>query len=232
MARGRMHKRFGKRRRHHDNPSPKRNPPLLTDVAEFILPGFAGFAATRFLTRIAATQIEKRKPSWGKHAGALASLASFFSAWFLAHRSKFLEKYHTPLVVGSGIAALQSIIQLYIPRVGWMVSDATPEMLETAVDPTQVASGNGVTPAQLTAAGFNLTDDDPQDYQYNDSYDAGIFSKNGNGHHHQRPPVSSSGAPQQSPPATTDDDDILSELDASTPQGAGVGGVFSGGFGN
>jgi hypothetical protein len=47
------------RRRHGE---PRRNPPLSTDVVAQIIPGFAAFAATRFVTRTAATQIAKRWP--------------------------------------------------------------------------------------------------------------------------------------------------------------------------
>ena len=223
MARGRLHKRFGKRRRKYaDNPAPRSrsNPPLLTDVAELLGPGFAAFVATRFLTRIAAVQVEKWKPSWGKHAGAVASIGSFLAAWFLAHRVKWLEKYHTPLVVGSGIATGQSIMQLYLPRVGWIVSDATPEL-------NDVASGTGsLSPATqmdvLTQNGFSPTNEDPNDFQYNDSYDAGIFARDQQQHHHHRQQ-----APAAQAPSSSTDDDDLSDLDIQAD--ASMGGIFAGG---
>ena len=126
----RLHRRYKHRRsrRSGSDPAPRRNPPLFADLAEWVGPGFAGFAATRFATRVAATQIAKRKPSWGKHVGAGVSVGAFLAAWFLAHRVRWLAKYHTPITVGAAIAALQSIIQLYIPRLGWMLADATPEL--------------------------------------------------------------------------------------------------------
>lgn len=165
MARSRLHRRYVK------NPSsePRHNPPLFTDIVEFVAPGFAGFAITRFATRVAATQIEQRKPSWGKHAGAAASLASFLGAWLLAHKWKWLEKYHTPIVVGSAIAALQSLIQLYLPKLGWMVADATPELEATAA-----------TEGQLTATPemqLQPVDEDPNEYVYNDAYDSGRYGR-------------------------------------------------------
>ncbi len=172
----RIHKRYGRKRRHSDGGGGggyKSNPPLMSDLAEFVLPGFAAFAATRFLTRVAAVQLAKRKPSWGKHAGAITSIGAFVAAWWGAGRVKFTAKYHTPIVVGAALAAIQSLIQLYIPKLGWMLSDATPEM-----DSLKLASGNR---PELPADLEYVDDDDPNAYVYNDSYDAGVYGKNGNG---------------------------------------------------
>ena len=168
MARKR---RLSKRYRRNPETSSRSNPPLFTDLAEFIGPGFASFAATRLLTRIAATQIAKKKPTWGKHAGALASLASFFALWWGANRVKWLERYHTPLVVGSGIAALQSVLQLYIPRLGWMVSDATPQIADESG--LQLDESGG----QPTVQGMEYLDEDPNEYSNNDQFDPGVAAK-------------------------------------------------------
>lgn len=165
MARSRLHKRYGKKPR--SNPAPRHNPPLLTDLAEFVLPGFGSFAASRFVTRVASTQVEQRFPSWGKHAGALAAAGSFLAAWFLAHKWRWLEKWHTPIVVGSAIAGLQSVTQLYIPALGWIVSDATPE-LAAGAQTQQIAAQTQATLAQLQPTNF-----DPNEYTYDERYDAG-----------------------------------------------------------
>lgn len=197
MARKRrLHKRYG---RHKRNPeSYKSNPPLLTDIAEFVGPGFASFAATRFLTRIAAVQLARKKPSWGKHAGAITSIAAFVAAWWGAHRVKFLAKYHTPIVVGSAIAALQSVIQLYIPKLGWMISDASPQL--DAESQHLLAAGNQ-TSAQL-AEGIEYLDEDSNEYIYGDGMDAGRTSTT-----QRAAPTSAAQAKVAS------DDDLIDSLD-------------------
>lgn len=201
MARKRrLHKRYGKKRSESSKSLLRSNPPLFRDVAEFIAPGFASFAATRFLTRIASVQLARRKPSWGKHAGAITSVASFAAAWFGAHRVKFLERYHTPIVVGSAIAALQSIIQLYIPKLGWMIADASPDM----TDDLKLADSGGQQPLP---AGVELLDDDPNLYTYNDSFD--------NGRH---TPVSAPAAHAQAKAAT--EEDLLSDLNLGDDAGS------------
>lgn len=206
MARSRLSKRYKRRLRKNPGTAPRlrANPPLFSELAEFIGPGFGGFAATRLLTRIAATQIAKRKPSMGKHAGAAASIGSFLAAWFLAHRVKALEKYHTPIVVGAGIAALQSLIQLYVPKLGWMVADASPQIAEEA----RAKQVRGPRPEDVEP----LDDEDPNMYTYNDSYDAGRSDR------------TQTRADQSASSSDVDDLDDLDLQDVG--QGVG-GGIFS-----
>lgn len=212
----RIHRRYRKKSKKKNPPAPKKNPTALVDIAEFVGPGFAAFAVTRFGTRVIATQVAKRKPSLGKHAGALASVGSFLAAWLLAHRSKHLHKYHTPIVVGSAIAAIQSLIQLYIPRLGWMVADATPELnAAPAPTPEQIA-------AQEQGMGdIEVLNEDPEMYVYNDSYDPGRYGTETAG---TRPQFYPSGKPANAAakgqPASADDLlDMEMEADESQPMG-------------
>lgn len=210
MARSRLHKRYVK------NPCSgvKSNPPLFTELLEFAGPGFAAFAVTRLGTRIAATQIAKWKPEFGKHAGALTSAGAFLVAWFLGHRWKAISKYHTPITVGAAIAALQSVIQLYIPKLGWMVADASPELASTAAgalaepQPQSIARGE-LYPVQ----------DDPNEYTYNEAYDAGRYSKTG--HVPKQQPAG------QSPPIIAQDDADPADLSLSDMIGSDNLGVFT-----
>jgi hypothetical protein len=165
MARSRLHRRYVKK-------AFKANPPLFTDLVEFVVPGFGGFAATRFVTRVAMTQVAQRAPSWGKHAGAVASVGAFLAAWFLAHKWKWLERWHTPIVVGSAIAAGQSLLQIYAPNLlGWVVSDATPELAAGTAQSALTTPDH-----QLAQLHLQPTNEDPNEFTYNDSYDAGRYS--------------------------------------------------------
>jgi len=206
----RLHRRYKKRRsrRTPSDPAPRRNPPLFTDLAEWVGPGFASFAVTRFTTRVAATQIAAKKPSWGKHVGAGVSIGAFLAAWFLAHRVKWLAKYHTPITVGAAIAALQSLIQLYIPKLGWMVADASPEL--EAADTSQLAAMPQLQPVH----------EDPNEYSYNDTYDPGRYSKTG------MPPrgTAAAAAPTNAPNAEDDLSDL--QIDDAIGQSQNLG-VFS-----
>ena len=168
MARSRLHRRYGKKRR--SSSEPKHNPPLLADLAEWAGPGFASFATTRFLTRIVTQKVNEKKPSWGKHAGVGVSVGSFLLLWYLGHKIKWIAKYHTPITVGSAIAAAQSILQLYLPQVGWMIGDATPEVAAAAT-----AGGATALTARSIPQLEPMPDEDPNEYTYNDSFDPGRY---------------------------------------------------------
>jgi len=195
MARSRLHRRYVKK-------TFKANPPLFTDLVEFVVPGFGGFAATRFVTRTAMTQVAQRAPSWGKHAGAVASVGSFLAAWFLAHKWKWLERWHTPIVVGSAIAAGQSLLQIYAPNLlGWIVSDATPELAAGTAQTALTAPDQ-----QLAQLHLQPTNEDPNEFTYNDSYDAGRYSGQQGPGSMKVGPMPPANQPVQSPPATDGSD--------------------------
>ncbi len=212
MARSKLHRRYAR------NPGDTHNPPLFTDLVQFVAPGFAGFAATRFATYVASTQIAKRAPKWAKHAGAASSVGSFLGAWFLAHKVKWLEKYHTPLVVGSAIAMLQSLIQLYVPRLGWMISDASPEI-------TTGAAAGALTAQQPPMQQLRPTDYDPNEFTYNDEFDQGRYAPTG-----VSPKASSATSGPGGPaPQDADDDDLpdLADLTMDDAIGTANLGVFA-----
>lgn len=139
------------------------NPPLLRDIAEQALPGFGGFAATRIMTRVATSVAGKRWPRLAKHLGVLAGVGTFFAGWFLAHRIKKLALFHTPIVVGSGIAVLQTAIQTYIPQYGWLVG-------HTSEDP--VLNDNQPLLPSADPMMADVVDDSNREYQYESGYDA------------------------------------------------------------
>lgn len=143
------------------------NPAPLAELAPWVGGGFAGFMISRAFARVAADQVGKRKPSWGRHIGAVAAVASFAASWFLVQRVKVLEKYHMPIALGSALAALQSVLQIYVPKIGWVLGDPTPDALPAA--PESAVS-------QLAAQGMQVVDEDPNEFVYNDSFDAGRYT--------------------------------------------------------
>ena len=196
------------RNRAKSNPAPKRNPPLGMDLMQDILPGFAAFATSRFVTRIATTQVAKRWPKVGKHAGAIAAVGTAAAAYLGAHRVKFLAPYHHPIVIGAALAAAQSLIQLYIPAIGWMVSDATPGTLPagTTVTATLTAAQQQQQAALQTPAvpdGFDEVDANSW-FSYNDAFDAGSY------HGKQAAPAA---APQASPTSSNAPSSAQSTMD-------------------
>lgn len=199
-----------RKRKFKKNPSstPKRNPPIASDLVHWVLPGFGGFAATRMLTAAIQKIIAKRAPKYAKHAGALASVSSFLASWFLGHRVKWLAAYHTPVTVGSAIAAGQSLLQIYAPnKLGWIVSDATPRVAIAAPAPQQQALPDHI----------EEINDDPSWYTYNDAFDGGRYA----GSLGKAPPQEGIAPPPPIDPAAIDEPQEGDEELAA--------GIFSGG---
>lgn len=131
------------------------NPPPITDVLEFVVPGFAGYAGTRMTSRIVHGMVIKRFPKLAKHASVLSTALAATAAWLLVHRIDKVKQYHTPVVVGAGIATVQTIVQAYLPKYGWMVSDhnlraQTPA--QAALPPSQAAQ---ISAGNKAAAAYN-----------------------------------------------------------------------------
>lgn len=214
----RKQKRYHKRKRNPDSggggSSARR--PGASEVAEMVLPGAAGFVGSRFLTRIAAVQVAKRAPGFGKHAGAIASVGVLAAAWLLANKWKPLARYQLPIVVGSAIATIQSLLQLYLPRIGWIVSDPMPDL--AVAGGNQVLIQNGQATMQLPG-NLQPVDDDPNMYVYDDRYD------NQQSQPQQQPQQQQSQAPQGQGSGQTSqsDDDLLAQIeDEQSTQGLGI----------
>jgi hypothetical protein len=132
-----------RRRRARANPSggPAANPPITTDLVEVLLPGFGAYAATRVLSRVVYSLVQKRWPKLGKHAAAIAGAAAFGGVWFFAHKVKALAKYHDGVVMGSGVAALHGIASCYLPaKYSWLLADCRPEDVAAAKSSARMAS--------------------------------------------------------------------------------------------
>jgi hypothetical protein len=55
------------------------------------------------------------------------NIAAFGLVWFASHKSQTLKKYHTQLMVGSGIALIQSLVQGLLPGLSW-IFDSSPHV--------------------------------------------------------------------------------------------------------
>lgn len=178
------------RKRKKKNPSsPRSNPPLASDMLEVALPAGGGFVATRLLTKLAVMLIAKKWPSKSKHAGAVAAVTAALSAWYLGHKLKFLAKYHTPITAGAVIAAGVNLLQIYVPKIGWLFGDPT-EATAGGTSTQKLVAANAA--AAALPSGMEEIDDDPAFYTYNDAYDAGRYNQSAGVKQQPSPPVGSS----------------------------------------
>lgn len=94
----------------------KTNPPPVKDLVEFVVPGFAGYAGTRMISRIVHGAMTQRFPRWAKHASVLSTGLTAGAAWLLMDKIDRAKEYQTPVVVGASIAAIQTMTQAYLPK--------------------------------------------------------------------------------------------------------------------
>lgn len=165
-------KGLAKHRRRRKSATPRKNPPLGTDLTKTVAPAFGAYVATRLLSRIVYQLVARKWPKAGKHAAVGSAVASFSAAWWAAHRIEKLEEYHDAIVVGSGIAAGQAVVRNYLPAWGWIVGDLRPEDVgqaaegQTSASPEEVAMLEGFGADSLTGlsdAGDGLGADDEDD---------------------------------------------------------------------
>lgn len=136
----------------------------LTDLAYTIGAGLGGYAATRFVARVAYTQAAKRGMKAAKHIGAGASAVAALAAFFASRHWDKLEEHHEAITIGAGIGAAQTVLQTYLPQYAWIVSDVRAEELPDGAiekmlrenDLEEVPLSRSGAPAQIKAADMSV----------------------------------------------------------------------------
>lgn len=105
----------------------KSNPSQATEMAINIGAGFGGYAVTRFASRMAYSQLVKKYPDASKHIQVAASALGAAGVYFGTRYWKKVDDYHEAASIGAGIALLQTAVQAWFPKYGWIVSDANAE---------------------------------------------------------------------------------------------------------
>lgn len=93
---------------------------LGSDLLHSVGPGIGSYAATRLTGRLARNTIGAKFPAYARHIGAGGSLLAFVAAIYAAKKVKALKRYETPILIGGGLALIQTIIQLYLPGLSWL----------------------------------------------------------------------------------------------------------------
>lgn len=116
------------------------NPPLAVDLVSFVAPLFASFVATKTLTRGVPKFAVKyvKSPTLQKHLPVVTSAAVFAAAYYGAPRVAKLEAYHTPIVIGSAVAFVQTALHTYLPALRWLISDAVQPAAALGASPQRV----------------------------------------------------------------------------------------------
>lgn len=131
----------------------------LKELGEFALAGFAGYAGGRLISRVTYVQASKKWPKAARHLSVGSGLVSVAGAYYLLGKVKKAEPYVVPIAVGAAIAALQTVVQTYVPKFGWIVSDYQP-LVGSASTGAQAAAQLDT---RMPATPVEVSDDDDDD---------------------------------------------------------------------
>ena len=92
---------------------------MMVDLASQAVPVVVTFAGSHVLAHVVGDRLLGGR-SWSKHLKVLTALTAVAGAYF-AGRTKPLEKYQTGMVIGTTLAALQTILQAYLPQFSWIL---------------------------------------------------------------------------------------------------------------
>lgn len=111
------------RNRRRTNAALVGNPPWGQDLMELILPGIAAYASVRVAGRIACKLGNRKSKKLGKHLSPLCAILVAAGEWLAVHKIQRLKQYHAGVVIGSSIAAAQTVLQTYVPQYSWILND-------------------------------------------------------------------------------------------------------------
>lgn len=185
-----------RRRRKKSHAAPKRNPAGSAAVENLkqIGAGFAGFAVTRAISRIASTAVGRKWPRAAKLAGVAAGAVAVVAAELGAPRFDQTARYAESITMGAGVAAAATLVQTLLPRYGWLLAHPSEDTQSVPAQPAMALE-------QVTAQGSDVP------WYYNDGMDAGRYA------------APSATPPEPGAPATvTDESNSVDELLASIAQ--------------
>ena len=123
MAKSKLAKYKKRRKTKKKNPETSEAVELATNIGA----GFAGYAATRLISRMAYVQALKKYPKASKHIHVAATAVGAAGVYFGSKHWDKVDEYHEAAALGAGVAILQTAMQTYLPQIGWVVADVSPE---------------------------------------------------------------------------------------------------------
>lgn len=136
--------------------------PSGSALVALVGPGVAGYGISRLLSRVVKNETGKRWPRLSKHATAGTSLLTVLLAYALTQKIKRLNKYQAGALVGTGIAAIQTLVQTYMPGLAWIFE--LPSGVKTGTK--AIATGDGFTDPPDEFVNDEEFQDSPHDTGY------------------------------------------------------------------
>lgn len=151
---------------------------ILESAITYVAPAATGYIVTRSAGRLATNTIGRKiKSENGLKMLKLGSnAAAFVLLWILAENVQRLRKYKSGVIAGSGIAAIQTFIELVLPKFAWLFDSQrlAPRRPVVAMDETEddsLTSIEGSEDSDVLEDAAGVDDDELQEMQ------TGIFAQ-------------------------------------------------------
>ncbi len=209
----------------------RKNPSLTSNVSDFVSssevgqdiihsigPGVGSYAAIRLAGRLARATVGQKFPAYSKHIGAGGSLMAFLASYYAIKKVRALKRYEMPILVGGGVALIQTLIQLYLPGLAWLLEGpAIPMALAPAPIKAVGALGHFVARKRERFVSPGEIESERMEEAIRTGRD-----KTPNHEQFRAAPSQSATAEEQFDAEGTPDDDLLSEEDVDSDLYDGV----------
>lgn len=108
------------KRRAAKEPKKARSNPSTTALMELgttVGAGAGAYAANRLGTALIVKLLGNRLGAFGRHLSPLASVGLAALIWYIAEKWSTLRRHGTSVIVGSGIAVVQTVLNRYLPGI-------------------------------------------------------------------------------------------------------------------
>lgn len=94
-----------------------------------VLPAVASYAGARLIGRILRLVVGARiaQGRYAKHFGPLGNAAAFGAAYFAGKKVARARPYQTEMLIGAGIALVQSLLETYLPGMAHFIDAGAPQ---------------------------------------------------------------------------------------------------------
>lgn len=105
----------------------RRNPTTtaLQELGATVGTGVGAYVFNRVGTGVVKKMVGGRLGALGSHVGPLASVIFAGIVWYLAERWAWLRRYQNSVIVGSGLAVFQTLLNRYLPGVENLLNAAS-----------------------------------------------------------------------------------------------------------
>lgn len=150
---------------------------LWEDTMTYVVPAVTGYVVTRTTGRLVRNFIgPKVNYKWVKPLSLLGNVSALAGLWYLTSKVNALRKYKNGTIAGAGLATVQAIIELIMPKLAWIFDPATKQLSYSNEDASPGYPEEEIEDSSHGDGSLQGDDIDVVDGEAVEDYQDGIFS--------------------------------------------------------